>query len=180
MRALYLIIVVMFVFGVCPAQNDDRVYPIGSRDMTPPRVISSAQPSVSDPSQQKPATGQKTEPGDPKAATPGQNGTSDQNEANGQNPGSTDQKSDATDPKNGAGKQKAGKKKQTRVTRVALISGYVGKDGRFHDARIAQSAGKDLDPKAIQKLSEWRFAPCTMKGVPVNCGLTIEVTFNLY
>jgi outer membrane biosynthesis protein TonB len=89
-----------------------------------------------------------------------------------------------TEPRqDGSGNEKSGKpgnKKKPTYTGIAIISGYAGKDGKFHDAKVIRSAGKDLDPRALQKLSEWRFDPCKRNWVPVNCGMTIEVTFNLY
>jgi TonB family protein len=176
MRALYISVVVMAVFVACQAQDDNRIYAMGSKGVTLPKVISTGQPTVADPKQQKPASEQKAGPGDQNSA-----------------PNNTDQKSEETAPgvntgkaesgKDGSGKEKSGKpgnKKKPTYTGIAIISGYVGKDGKFHDAKVTRSAGKDLDPRALQKLSEWRFDPCKRNGVPVNCGMTIEVTFNLY
>jgi TonB family protein len=195
MRALYISTGVMAVLLACQAQDDNRIYAIGSKGITPPKVISTVQPAVAEPKKQVPASEQKT-------------GAGDQNSV----PNNTDQKSQETAPGVNTGKAesakaesgkaesakaesakdesakdesakeksgKPGKKKKPPHTGIAIISGYVGKDGKFHDAKVIRSAGKDLDPKALQRLSDWRFDPCKLKGVPVNCGMTIEVTFNL-
>jgi TonB family protein len=166
----------MAAFVACQAQDDDHIYALGAKGITPPNVISTVQPMVVDAKKQVPASEQKA-------------GAGDQNSV----PNNTDQKSQETAPgvntgkaesgKDGSGKEKSGKpgkKKKPPHTGIAIISGYVGKDGKFHDAKVIRSAGKDLDPKALQRLSDWRFDPCKLKGVPVNCGMTIEVTFNLY
>jgi len=189
MRTLHICLVVMAVFAACQGQDDNRIYAIGSKGITPPKVISSVQPAIADEKQQK-SSEQKA-------------GAGDQNSA----PNNTDQKSQETAPgvisgkaepasaesgrdesgkaepaKDESAKEKSGKpgkQKKHPYTATAVISGYVGKDGKFHAAKVIRSAGKDLDPKALQKLAEWRFDPCKLKGVPVNCGMSIEVTFHI-
>jgi TonB family protein len=186
MRALYIAVVVMAVFVACQGQDDNRIYAMGSKGVTPPKVISTVQPTVSDPKQQKSPTEQRPGAGDhnsapnnteqksPQAAPGVKSGKAESGEAE---PGKDDPaKDESAKEKSG----KPGNKKKPTYTGIAIISGYVGKDGKFHDAKVTRSAGKDLDPRALQKLSEWRFDPCKRNGVPVNCGMTIEVTFNLY
>jgi TonB family protein len=186
MRALYISAVVMAAFVACQAQDDDHIYALAGKGITPPKVISTGQPAVAEPKKQVPASEQKTGAGDqnsapnnteqksPQAAPGVKSGKAESGEAE---PGKDDPaKDESAKEKSG----KPGNKKKPTYTGIAIISGYVGKDGKFHDAKVTRSAGKDLDPRALQKLSEWRFDPCKRNGVPVNCGMTIEVTFNLY
>jgi TonB family protein len=236
MRALYISVVVMAVFVACQAEDDNRIYAIGSKGITPPKVISTVQPAVAEPKKQVPASEQKTGAGDQNSA-PNNTDQKSQETAPGVNTGKAESakaesgkaesakaesakaesakdesakdesakdesakdesakaepgkdepgrsESGKTEPgQDASGNEKSGKpgkKKKPPHTGIAIISGYVGKDGKFHDAKVIRSAGKDLDPKALQRLSDWRFDPCKLKGVPVNCGMTIEVTFNLY
>jgi outer membrane biosynthesis protein TonB len=191
MRALYIAVVVMAVFVACQAQDDNRIYAMGSKGITPPKVISTVQPAVADTKQQKPASEQKAGPGD-QNSVPNNTDQKSPETAPGVNKGKAepgraesgrDEPGKAESAKDESPKEKSGKpgkNKKPTYTGIAIISGYVGKDGKFHDAKVMRSAGKDLDPRALQKLSEWRFDPCKRNWVPVNCGMTIEVTFNLY
>jgi hypothetical protein len=190
MRALYISVVVMAVFVACQAQDDNRIYAIGSKGITPPKVISTGQPTAADPKKQEPAPEQKAGGGDQNSA-PNNSDLESQETAPGAESGKPEpgrvESGRAESGRDEPGKDvsakekngKAGKKKKPTHTAIAVISGYVGKDGRFHDAKVIRSAGKDLDPKALQKLSEWRFDPCKLNGVTVNCGMKIEVTFHL-
>ncbi len=69
--------------------------------------------------------------------------------------------------------------KSKELTGVVVLSCYVGKDGRVHDAKVVRSANAELDAAALKVVSEWEFQPCTRKGVPVNCAFGMEVSFHL-
>lgn len=63
---------------------------------------------------------------------------------------------------------------------VVVVSGYVGTDGRFHDAKVARSIGDAaLDAKVLNSVKTWKFRPCTKNGTPVNCTMNMEVAINL-
>jgi TonB family protein len=66
-----------------------------------------------------------------------------------------------------------------RVRRVVALDGYVGKDGRFHDATVSKSAGKDFDAQALTTIKRWKFHPATKDGQKVNCRMVIEMSFDL-
>jgi iron complex outermembrane recepter protein len=66
-----------------------------------------------------------------------------------------------------------------RVKRTVALDGYVGKDGRFHDATVSKSAGKDFDAEALAAIKKWKFHPATKDGQNVNCRMVIEMSFEL-
>ena len=70
--------------------------------------------------------------------------------------------------------------KNKHATGVVVLSGYVGKDGKFHDAKVVRSADPSLDSAALKAVAQWRFDPCVRKGVPVNCAMGVEISFNPY
>jgi TonB family protein len=60
---------------------------------------------------------------------------------------------------------------------AVIIGGYVGVDGRFHDARILRSLHPSVDADALEGIKTWKFEPCTKEGQPVNCELKMEIVF---
>lgn len=70
--------------------------------------------------------------------------------------------------------------KNKHATGVVVLSGYVGKDGKFHDAKVVRSAEPSLDSAALKAVAQWQFHPCMRKGVPVNCALGVEISFGLH
>jgi periplasmic protein TonB len=63
---------------------------------------------------------------------------------------------------------------------VVVVSGDVGTDGKFHDAKVARSIGDAaLDTKVLDSVKAWKFRPCTKDGKPVNCTMNVEVAINL-
>src|SRR6185437_16866677 len=61
---------------------------------------------------------------------------------------------------------------------VVVLSGYVGKDGKFHDAELALSLNPALD--SVTLVAQWQFNLCMRKSVPVNCATGLEISFDLY
>ncbi|HKW76438.1 MAG TPA: energy transducer TonB [Terriglobales bacterium] len=70
------------------------------------------------------------------------------------------------------------RKKGKERTEVLWLSGYVGKDGKFHAARVMQSTNHEFEKYALKMVEEWEFSPCKRKGVPVNCTMALEITFH--
>jgi hypothetical protein len=103
MRALYISAVVMAALVACQAQDDNRIYAIGSKGITPPKVISTVQPAVAEPKKQVPASEQKT-------------GAGDQNSA----PNNTDQKSPETAPGVNTGKLSRAELSRDEMSREKL------------------------------------------------------------
>jgi TonB family protein len=72
------------------------------------------------------------------------------------------------------------KARKERIQGVVLISGYVGADGRFHDAKVDRPLDPGLDANALESTRHFEFSPCTKDGQPVNCKMTVEVNFHFY
>src|ERR1700757_4233209 len=57
--------------------------------------------------------------------------------------------------------------KKAKYEGVATFSGYFGKDGNYHDAKILRSIGdKNLDNKALEAVAKWKFSPAVKDGKP--------------
>jgi TonB family protein len=64
---------------------------------------------------------------------------------------------------------------------AVVVTGYVGTDGKFHDAKVLRSIGDSvLDAKVLGAVKQWTFHPCTKDDRPVNCTITIETAIHLY
>jgi len=63
---------------------------------------------------------------------------------------------------------------------VVVVGGYIGTDGKFHDAKVLQSiADAIVDAKVLGAVKGWKFRPCTKEGQPVNCTFKVEVAIRL-
>jgi TonB family protein len=65
------------------------------------------------------------------------------------------------------------------VQGTVVLSIVVNADGTAHDIRVMRSVGFGLDQKAIEAVSQWRFAPGVRLGEPVRVSATVEVNFAL-
>ena len=72
------------------------------------------------------------------------------------------------------------KARKERIQGVVLLSGYVGADGRYHDAKVEHPLDPGLDANALEAVRHWEFSPCTKDGQPVNCKMSVEVNFHFY
>jgi TonB family protein len=55
----------------------------------------------------------------------------------------------------------------------------VKSDGSVGDVKLLRRLGGGLDERAIQAVRQWRFAPATRKGVPVDVVVEVGVDFRL-
>jgi TonB family protein len=73
----------------------------------------------------------------------------------------------------------------TDEARRANLSGevvleiVVRRDGSVGDVRILQRLGSGLDQRAVDAVRQWRFAPATLKGTPVDVIVEVGVEFKL-
>ena len=71
--------------------------------------------------------------------------------------------------------------RDAKVEGIILMEGVIRKNGRVTDVKILRGLGYGLDQKAIDILTkEWRFAPGTLNGQPVNVQARIEISFRRY
>jgi protein TonB len=71
--------------------------------------------------------------------------------------------------------------KRGRFDGVVVVTGYVGTDGKFHDAKVLRSIGDSvLDAKVLAGVKTWNFHPCTRDDKPVNCTINIETAIHLH
>jgi len=62
---------------------------------------------------------------------------------------------------------------------TCVLSLIVGADGQPRDVRVVRRLGMQLDEKAIQAVSEWKFEPAQKGGKPVAVPIEVEVSFHL-
>ena len=52
-------------------------------------------------------------------------------------------------------------------------------NGTVGEVRVLRGLGLGLNEKAIEAVRQWRFAPATMKGTPVDVIVEVAVEFKL-
>jgi TonB family protein len=62
---------------------------------------------------------------------------------------------------------------------TCVLSLIVGADGRPRDVLMVRKLGMQLDEKAIQAVSQWKFEPAQKGGKPVAVPIEVEVSFHL-
>jgi TonB family protein len=63
---------------------------------------------------------------------------------------------------------------------VVTVSALVTADGRTTDIQILDGLKHGLNEKAVEAVSQYRFAPATQDGNPVPYRLNVQVSFRLY
>ncbi len=84
----------------------------------------------------------------------------------------------STAPNNPTGGTAAKTKKKFQGTVVLNI--LIGTEGTVQQSKIVRSVDPELDKKAAEQVSRWKFTPARKKGLPVPSVMPVEVTFNLY
>jgi periplasmic protein TonB len=69
--------------------------------------------------------------------------------------------------------------RRANVTGEVVLEIVVRRDGTVGDVRILQRLGSGLDQRAVQAVRQWRFAPATLKGAPVDVIVEVGVEFKL-
>ena len=70
---------------------------------------------------------------------------------------------------------------RNRISGVVLLYGIIRKDGRVDSLKVIRSLGYGLDEEALTTVAtKWKFRPAMKDGRPVDCYVTIEVSFTLY
>src|SRR6185295_8586173 len=60
------------------------------------------------------------------------------------------------------------------------LSAVILKDGSIQTLRVLHPLGFGLDESSIAVLNEWKCAPGTLNGNPVNMQLRVRIGFHLY
>jgi protein TonB len=88
----------------------------------------------------------------------------------------SDQSTAPNNPTAGGTTAKTKKKLQGTVVLNILI----GTEGTVQQSKVVRSADPELDKKAAEQVSRWKFTPARKKGLPVPSVMPVEVTFNVY
>ena len=70
--------------------------------------------------------------------------------------------------------------RRKKIQGAVLVSMIVNADGKVRDPQVLSSLDKDLDKKAVECVSKWKFNPATKDGQPVAMRLVVQVNFHLY
>lgn len=70
--------------------------------------------------------------------------------------------------------------RKKKLQGVVLLSMIVTPEGTVRDPQVTRSLDKDLDKKALECVSKWKFDPATKDGQPVAMRIAVEVNFHLY
>ncbi|HUO17407.1 MAG TPA: TonB family protein [Verrucomicrobiae bacterium] len=68
----------------------------------------------------------------------------------------------------------------TKYSGTVTLSLVVGVDGKPHDIKVVKSVAPELDQKAIETVSAWKFEPGMKGGKAVATLIEIQVEFHLY
>ena len=70
--------------------------------------------------------------------------------------------------------------RREKITGTCLISLIVDAHGMPQNQRVAYSLEPSLDQNAMYAISQYRFKPAMLNGIPVPVMITVEVDFKLY
>ena len=68
---------------------------------------------------------------------------------------------------------------KAHVWGTVTLSLAAGIDGKPRDVRVEKKLAYGLDEKAIEAVRQWKFAPATSDGRPVETKIHVETTFRL-
>jgi TonB family protein len=86
----------------------------------------------------------------------------------------SDQSTAPNQPTNGTGA-----KTKKKFSGTVVLNILIGTSGTVQQSKIVRSVDPELDKKAAEEVSRWKFAPATKKGLPVPSVMPVEITFNL-
>jgi periplasmic protein TonB len=61
-----------------------------------------------------------------------------------------------------------------------MVSIVITPEGTVRDAKVMTSPNNDLDQKALEAVSKWKFQPATKDGKPAALRTVVEINFHLY
>ncbi len=69
--------------------------------------------------------------------------------------------------------------RKAKIEGTVRLQIIVTPDGNVRDAKVVKSLAEGLDKKAVETVSQWKFAPATKDGKPVAVQIAVECTFKL-
>jgi outer membrane biosynthesis protein TonB len=63
---------------------------------------------------------------------------------------------------------------------LTILIGLIGTEETVQQSKTVRSVNPELDKKAAEEVSRWKFAPARKNGLPVPSVMSVEVNFNLY
>jgi protein TonB len=63
---------------------------------------------------------------------------------------------------------------------TVVLSVVISTEGIVEQTHVVRSANPDLDKKAAEQVSRWRFLPARKKGLPVPSVMPVEINFDLH
>jgi TonB family protein len=70
--------------------------------------------------------------------------------------------------------------REDRIEGIVVVNIKVDEQGIPRDLKVLKSLRSDLDQKALEAVSRWRFVPAKKDGRPVPVSIAVELTFKLY
>ncbi len=69
--------------------------------------------------------------------------------------------------------------RKARITGLVIIQTIIGCDGRLTHFRLLKSLDPGLDQESFETLSQWRYDPARLDGIPVSAFFNFTVNFQL-
>ena len=70
--------------------------------------------------------------------------------------------------------------RRDRVQGIVVVYINLDAEGIPHDMKVVKGLRSDLDQKAVEAVSKWRFKPAIKNGNPVPASVNVQVAFRLY
>ncbi len=72
------------------------------------------------------------------------------------------------------------KARKKKIQGTVMVSIVITPEGTVRDAKVVTSVDKNLDQRALEAVSKWKFQPATKDGKPVALCTVVEIGFHLY
>lgn len=72
------------------------------------------------------------------------------------------------------------KARKKKIQGTVMVSIVITPEGTVRDAKVVTSVDKNLDQRALEAVSKWKFQPATKDGKPMALCTVVEIGFHLY
>ena len=69
--------------------------------------------------------------------------------------------------------------RRARIEGVVIVQAVIDREGRVTETKVLKALPMGLDEAAKEAISHWKFKPATRGGEPVDCYMTLTVSFRL-